>query len=773
MPFGVMLMVTKDHNYKKVSSSELRRELTQVALDVYGADTEGLIELYADNAGLEPRGIWELLCNNYPGLRTPTYGDDSKIIEILAEIDKRSKAPKKTLLREQLVNDTAEIMEVLNRKYRFITAEDTKVVYYYNEGVFKEATTLIEKEVEAHFEDVTSTYFTNEIINHLRRRTYTNRDKFNTDKTRIPLKNGLFNLETFELEPFDENKIFTFRIPIMYDADAECPHIKAWIEEIVKPDSRDLLQEFSGYGFMPRLPLHKSLWLHGFGRNGKGAFMRLYAKAIGGENESKVPLDQMNAKFRFTLIRLLDKFVNVCSEPQSNYVFQTEIFKALTGADGIEGEIKGLQDTIKFTSFAKMFIMGNKFPNINDDTIGFWDRMEIVNFPNDYSENFIEDIEDKMITEDGGEDQAMAGFFNWCMDGLRRLTENHYKLSKSKSSEETRLEFEKVSNSIKAFITECVILKADERYTQPTLWNDYKEYCERFDLQLQQKSIFTARMGELRGVRLGKAKVNGKNQRVWFGLRFRDYEEEENDGGGEEENEKGGQSEQSGLSHIPTHGKNKNKNKIIIDKNIEMSPLSPLSTATTKPEKCVCGKQFDTIEVLWHHQANCPEFQANQDKEAKTSTPTSPLSSLIKSVVGDATEKNENGVVELALINHVAKRFQFSADEVKAGVEKMLRDGELMRPTQDFVKLVDDATDEEEDDNEKEVEEITKAVGKITEGDPDFLERYDSDTITEGCVIVQTVLEGDGIEIEDSTIATVLEEMMSQNQKINGGKTNE
>ena len=32
---------------------------------------------------------------------------------------------------------------------------------------------------------------------------------------------------------------------------------------------------------------------------------------------------------------------------------------------------------------------------------------------------------------------------------------------------------------------------------------------------------------------------------------------------------------------------------------------------------CVCGKRFDTIEVLQHHQANCRDFQAKQSKEAR------------------------------------------------------------------------------------------------------------------------------------------------------------
>lgn len=38
-----------------------------------------------------------------------------------------------------------------------------------------------------------------------------------------------------------------------------------------------------------------------------------------------------------------------------------------------------------------------------------------------------------------------------------------------------------------------------------------------------------------------------------------------------------------------------------------------------KPTKlvCVCGKHFDTVEMLHEHKANCREFQAKQDLDAK------------------------------------------------------------------------------------------------------------------------------------------------------------
>ena len=577
------------------------------------------------------------------------YLQDEKIKSGRKKIPKPSK-------RELMVKDTKEILEVLHERYEFVAAEDTHALYYYKDGVYEDAEILIRKEVERLFNDKNSTYFTNEITNHLLRETYMPREAFNTDLSRIPLNNGLFNLETFELEPFDKSMIYTFRIPITYNAEAKCPNLEAWIREIVEDDSVNLLQEYCGYGFEPRLPLHKTLWLHGTGRNGKGAFMRLYLKAIGKQNRSSLPLEQMTAKFRFSLIRLFNKFVNVSSEPQSNYVYRTETFKKITGGDEIEAEIKSITKTISFTSFAKMFVMGNKYPMIDDDTVGFWERMEIVKFPNDYSDSFTPDIEDRKIEKDGGEEIALAGFFNWCMKGLKRLKTNNYKLSASKSSVETRQEFQKVSNSIRAFIVDNIILKPSAKtVAQPDLWSKYIEYCDDYGLEVQPKGTFTGKIGELRGVLLKPVKIDKHTKKIWIGLGYNEAKTE-----GENEDDEKGDKEESGQSDLikkdegETGEKEEEKDKkvtkvnevdesnlprtrtnIIIDdkdiKNngvyrgeIEKGNFDNLCNPEEKPTKnvnidlvCECGGTFENKESLNEHRKNCEAFHKKQTKEAR------------------------------------------------------------------------------------------------------------------------------------------------------------
>jgi len=76
----------------------------------------------------------------------------------------------------------------------FRTMDDSDDIYYYNgEGIFvKGGSTLIKKQIELMYPS--TTYDVNEIINHIRRRTYVNRSDFDTNIV-VPL--SIFLMGTF------------------------------------------------------------------------------------------------------------------------------------------------------------------------------------------------------------------------------------------------------------------------------------------------------------------------------------------------------------------------------------------------------------------------------------------------------------------------------------------------------------------------------------------------------------------------------------------------
>ena len=109
--------------------------------------------------------------------------------------------------------------------------------------------------------------------------------------------------------------------------------------------------------------------------------------------------------------------------------------------------------------------------------------------------------------------------------GIERVKHSH--AYQYRYVEKPSVRFNDVNDSVQAFIAGCVSLKPSEKYPQPALWNDYMDYCDRVDLPIQPKSVFTNKIRDLRSVTRRPAKVDGKSQKYWFGLTFKGHNEGE------------------------------------------------------------------------------------------------------------------------------------------------------------------------------------------------------------------------------------------------------
>lgn len=494
--------------------------------------------------------------------------------------------------------------------YHFKTIQDTEEVLFYEEGYYHyEGAAIIGAECERVFGKHIKTKNVAEILNHIRRSTFIKRNELNMDKSILPLENGLFDLTTYSIKNFNPDVIITYKLPVEYNPDADCPNINKFIDEILNPGDVPIIQEYFGYTLLPSFPAHKSLWLYGIGRNGKSQLTYLLSKMLGDENTVSVPIEELDGLHRFSTARLFGKLVNIVSEPGVTKPLKSGLFKKVIGGDKISAEIKGKQQTIDFINFSKFIVLGNIFPQVTDPSVAFWDRLIVVEFPNSFVDTFIPDIAEKLIEEDGG----LSGFFNWCLEGLKRLKGNGFQFTTSKNVEEMKLEFEKLSNPVMAFIKEECIVSADKIISKGELYNAYKEYCGDGNYKITGKADFSKQIGEIRSVDGTKAKYNGKSVWCWRGMAL-----------GNEDNEnaeKVDKVDKVDTSIFCSGFEEKN-----IKEREDMGNVNNVNFVNSSDEKhktniptltCICGKQFDTVEVLRHHQANCRVFQHEQDMEAR------------------------------------------------------------------------------------------------------------------------------------------------------------
>ena len=411
--------------------------------------------------------------------------------------------------------DMEYALQHLNSKFTVKCPIDTRELYAYENGVYALCDWKIKEALEKLFGQELKTHFVEETLNHLERANYITRDKINSSATKIPLKNGTLNLNTLTLEPFDPEQVFTYKLNVEYDSTKDCPKFRKFVKQI-QPEENDrkLLQEIMGYCLLPDMPFHKIFWFYGVGRNGKGRIILTLEHLLGKDNCSELSLSDFRESRRFALCHLYGKLLNVSSEPNPKYPLETNNIKLCTGEDTIYAELKGKNKRLRFTNKAKLIVLGNRFPKVDDTSVGFWDRVEVLNFPASFvGIDNVPHIE-RIWLDDSDE---VSWTMNWMLEGLYRLIQNK-KFSSSKTTEETKQEFMKISDAFNAWISECCKFQPEACLLRQEAYDHYKNYAYEIGVEPDSTRTFYPKMRQTPRVKDVKKRINGKMERIFQGI---------------------------------------------------------------------------------------------------------------------------------------------------------------------------------------------------------------------------------------------------------------
>lgn len=411
----------------------------------------------------------------------------------------------------------------LRDEFTFKTVDDTEKIYVFKEGIYEEAETMIKGLVEQWLGIEVSKHFLDEVLGHIERGSYVKRSEFNKPGALIPVQNGLLDLDTLELSPFDKNKIFTFKSNAIYDKNKKSTKFLRAVNEWVDLQDVPLLQEISGYCLLPGMPFHHLFFLHGTGFNGKGSFIRTLQAILGKDHCSNLSLEEFDGNHRFAMARLYGKMINVSSEPRTDRDLQTSLLKKVCGEDFIDAEEKNKQKTLNFMNTAKPFILGNKFPKVNDNTLAFWERATTLRFISIFvGAKQIPTIWNTWINDP----DEMSGILNWMIEGHQRVVKNKG-FTKTKSSEETKIEFQKLSDTTGAFLNERCEHFKEGIYIKSDLYEIYKKYCDDEGLECDLLSQFSTKMNSQTWIKSSRIRIEKKLEHVWIGLKVKALSEEE------------------------------------------------------------------------------------------------------------------------------------------------------------------------------------------------------------------------------------------------------
>lgn len=255
-------------------------------------------------------------------------------------------------------------------------------------GYYVASDDLLRKLIVKFDTRLTSDRFFREVKNFIRTSTIMRRPL--EDYRYIPVANGVFNLETKELEPFSPDFIIKTKIKTAYNPDSKLSTFGGrfdfleWLKSIACGDDElvKLLWQIMNEAINPNRTRKKMVLLVGDGNNGKGTFQSLLENLIGRENISNIKPDQFGKEFY--LASLDGKVCNIGDDISNKYLDEVSDLMSVVSGDSIQVNVKGSQ---LYEARYKLLCLfsGNSLPRARNKTQGWYRRLCIVPFNADFN----------------------------------------------------------------------------------------------------------------------------------------------------------------------------------------------------------------------------------------------------------------------------------------------------------------------------------------------------------------------------------------------------
>jgi putative DNA primase/helicase len=284
----------------------------------------------------------------------------------------------------------------------------------------------------------------------------------------ICVKNGILNMNTFEIVPPDPDFFGTYSLPVEFNPDSSdrCERWERYlIDSVQTPEAIMQLQEFAGYCLIRTAKYQKCLLLIGPGSDGKSIFLNVLKEMIGTENCAAVSFADLEDQFQRS--SLYDKLLNISTEVGAK-AMESPFFKAIVSGDPINAAFKH-KDVFTFSPHCKLAFASNRLPRVLDNSDGFFRRILPVRFKRQFLEDNDPDLFNDLTRE-------LSEIFSWSIVGLHRLlTRNRF--TDCDETRELMMEYRRINNPVLCYVEDRCLLGEENEITKEQLYSDYKSYC--------------------------------------------------------------------------------------------------------------------------------------------------------------------------------------------------------------------------------------------------------------------------------------------------------
>ena len=418
-----------------------------------------------------------------------------------------------------------EIAKYLIKKFQVKTiGERIREIFIYKDGIYVLGLNNLKSEIQEILEEFATQNNKNNIIEMIKDSTLANLKDFNVDKNFINLNNGIFNIKVGKFIPHSPEYLFFTKIPVNYDANATCPVIEKFLDEILPEDYKKIILEWFGYCLFRNYFIKKAIIFVGEKDTGKSTLIKLFERFIGKENVSGISLQKM-ASDKFSSSNFYNKHINVYDDLSFYDINDNGSFKIATGGGIISGE-KKFGEQFQFQNFSKLTFACNKIPDVkdtNDDA--YFSRWIIIPFLAEITKV------DKFLTDKMTTNEELSGLLNWALLSLGVIIKNQ-EFSYGKTPEEIKKEMLLSGSMVANFVKDCLEEETGAWVSKDDIYAECARYAKFNNLPIVDKKFLGRKLPNHSGYIIDGTKVIDKKQiQGWRNVKIKGKEEEtENDG---------------------------------------------------------------------------------------------------------------------------------------------------------------------------------------------------------------------------------------------------
>lgn len=338
------------------------------------------------------------------------------------------------------------------------------------------------------------------------------------DARYIAFLNGVLDIVTGNLLPFNPDLVVTNQIPWNYMPDAYNELADKTLNKLSCGDQviRSLLEECIGYCFYRRNELGKAFILTGDKSNGKSTFLDCVKAILGEQNVSALDLKELGDRFSTSM--MFGKLANIGDDIGDDFLQGSQVatFKKVVTGNRIKAERKG-QDPFEFNPYVKLLFSANDIPRMKDKTGAVLRRLVIIPFNARFSKTLPNGEPDPdynpFIKYELVEQGSLEYLIRLGVEGLKRILEND-EFSKSEKVQQQLDEYEEENNPIIAFISDCGVEMIENEPTAD-VYKRYQVFCAENSMQPMSKIVFSKQINKRLGFTTAVTKIDRKSIRIF------------------------------------------------------------------------------------------------------------------------------------------------------------------------------------------------------------------------------------------------------------------